>query len=161
MGQIYSTDLTDAQWALIEDLFPPRLLYPNLRTTFIPFREIVNALQDRVKTGVQYRMLPKEYPPFRRINEWHLKWVRTGLWDRVLDRLRAQVRVQTPHADGTRRSAEPTVGILESQSVKTTEEAAPISGFDGGKKGQRSKATPSGGHAGHPAGRSEHACESA
>jgi putative transposase len=161
MQPIYSTDLTDDEWEVIENLFPPRLLYPNLRTTFIPFREIVNAIQYRVKTGVQYRMLPKEYPPFRRVNEWHLKWVRTGLWDRVLDRLRARVRVDTPHADGTPRAAEPTVGIVDSQSVKTTEEAASVSGFDGGKKNQRTKAAPGRRRARNPAWGADHARQQA
>lgn len=133
MEPIYHTDLTDAEWELIADMFPPREQYPNLKTEFISFRIIVNAILYRTKTGVQYRMLPTEFPPFRRVNAWHLRWERTGLWNRVLDRLREQVRVNTPHADGTPRAAEPTVAIIDSQSVKTTEEAAAISGFDGGK----------------------------
>lgn len=140
MEPVYPSDLMDEEWELVADLFPTRVRYPNLKTTFFPFRSIVNAILYRAKTGVQYRMLPKDYPPFRRVSEWHLKWERTGLWDRVLDRLRAEVRRKTPHADGSMRAATPTVAILDSQSVKTTEEASPISGFDGGKKGQRSKA---------------------
>lgn len=147
MQRIYDTDLSDGEWAMISDLFPERARYPNLKTTFIPFRAIVDAILYRTKTGVQYRLLPKEYPPFRRVNEWHLKWERTGLWDRVLGRLRAMERQRTPRLDGSRRDAAPTVGILDSQSVKTTEEASSISGFDGGQKGQRSKAAPTGRYA--------------
>ena len=143
MEPVYASDLTDDEWAIIADLFPTRAQYPNLKTTFIPFRSIVNAILYRTKTGVQYRMLPKEYPPFRRVNEWHLKWERTRLWDRILDRLRAHVRLNTPHADGSARAETPTVAILDSQSVKTTEEAAAYSGYDGGKKDQRPQATPS------------------
>lgn len=149
MEPVYPSDLTDEEWSLIADVFPTRAQYPNLKTTFLPFRSIVNAIFYRTKTGVQYRMLPKEYPPFRRVNEWHLKWERTGLWERVLDRLREQVRQNTPHADGSMRAATPTVAILDSQSVKTTEEASPNSGFDGGKKNQRSKASSACRHARH------------
>ena len=142
MKRFYESDLTDEEWNLIEDLFPERILYPNLKTTFIPFRHIVNAILYRCKTGVQYRMLPREYPPFRRVHAWYLTWERSGLWDRVLRRLREHLRVKIPHADGTERPPEPTVAILDSQSVKTTEEAASVCGFDGGKKNQRPQTSP-------------------
>ena len=98
----YSTDLSDTQWELIEDLFPEQVAYPNLRNDFYSFRSIVNAILYRLRTGVQYRLLPNEYPPFRRVNEWHLRWARTGLWDRILDRLRAAERARTPMAECVR-----------------------------------------------------------
>ena len=135
MERVYDTDLTDRQWDLISDLFPVQHLIVGLLTRFYSWRCIVNAIFYRIHSGVQYRLLPKDFPAWRTIHYWHMRFERSGLWNRVLDRLRSTVRKETPYTDLSPRAPSPTLAIIDSQSVKSTAEAAAETcGFDGGKK---------------------------
>jgi putative transposase len=135
MERIYDTDLTDSQWNLIRDLFPVQYLILGLVTRFYPWRRIVNAILYRTKSGVPYRLLPKEFPPWKSVHAWHLRFERSGVLDRILARLRWALRKETPYADKSPRASSPTLAIIDSQSVKSTAEAAAETcGFDGGKK---------------------------
>ena len=114
---VYSTDLTDAQWALLGRLIPaPK---PGGRPAKYPRREIVNALLYLVRTGCAWRLLPYDFPPWRIVYWYFMQWKRDG----TLDKLNYQLVLWTRTASGRRR--QPSLGVLDSQPVKTTAQGGP------------------------------------
>lgn len=134
MRRSYSTDLTDAEWEIVQGFIPEAVWVPNLQEPKYPRREIVNAIFYRERTGCQWRNLPHDFPPWKQVYEYYRKWRDDGTIEALHDALRNRVRQQTPHADGTPRSDTPKVCIVDSQSVKTSEEGEKERGYDAGKK---------------------------
>jgi putative transposase len=111
--QRYPTDLTDAQWALLEPLIPAAK--PGGRPRSADLRAIVDAILYVVRNGCTWRALPHDYPPWKTVYHYARAWRLNGTWDRIHDELRTQVR------EAAGRDPSPSAAILDSQSVKTTE----------------------------------------
>jgi putative transposase len=123
-AQLYPTDLTDSQWVIIQALIPPAK--PGGRPRSLDVRQVVNAILYVAVGGIQWRMLPREYPKWQSVYSYFRDWKRSGTWKRIHDTLRAKERRRVG------RHKHPTGGCLDSQSVKTT--AVPgTRGFDKGK----------------------------
>jgi len=123
----YDSDLTDAQWLLIEPLLPPPAAVG--RREKHPRREIVNAILYVVRTGCAWRLLPKEYPPWQTVFWYFKRWQAEGSLDRLHDALRDRLR----DADG--RDPMVSAGIVDAQSVKGADTVSSATrGYDAGKK---------------------------
>lgn len=129
----YPTDLTDEQWALIAPLVMQPKGKPG-RPREVDTREVVNAILYVVRTGCQWRMLPHDFPAWQTVYYYFNKWSRDGTWHQIMTLLRRIVRQLEGH------DPEPTAGLMDSQSVKSTETSGDR-GWDGGKKGQRTQET--------------------
>lgn len=114
----YPSDLTDAQWAIIEPLLPPAGsgTASGGRPVAVDKREIINALLYLNRSGCQWRMLPKDFPKWETVYWYFARWSKDDTWARINDALVQRVR------EAAGRHAEPSVGIIDSQSVKTTEQ---------------------------------------
>jgi len=122
--QHYETDLTEEQFALIEPYLPrPK---PTGRPS-ADLHQVVNAILYLVRTGCQWRMLPKDFPPWSTVHTWYRRWRNDGTWDRLHEALRQQVRRQAGRHPSPRSSA------VDSQSVKTAGQGG-TKGYDAGKK---------------------------
>ena len=108
----YSTDLTDAEWALLA----PHI--PLAKTGGRPARdrrEILDAVSYAVRSGCAWRLLPHDFPPWQTVYHYVRRWRLDGTWEAIHDAVREQVREQAG------RNRYPSAGIIDSQSVRTTE----------------------------------------
>jgi transposase len=121
---IYPSDLTDGQWALIERYFDVGNYGKKHKYAK---RDMVNAVFYIIKTGCQWRYLPKDYPPWKSVYSFYMRAKQRGIWEGIMKMLIEKDRV----AMG--RKAQPSYSLIDSQSVKTTDKAV-ARGIDGGKK---------------------------
>ncbi len=112
----YPSDLTDAEWAVIEPLIPQAKRGGRPRET--DMREVMNAVRYVLRTGCQWRQLPKDFPPRSTVYSYFWEWSRYG----VLDRIHHALLVACREAEG--REASPTAAIIDTQAVKAAEKGA-------------------------------------
>lgn len=119
---MYSTNLTDAQWNNIKDF-----LESKSRRRKFSLRSVWDGLMYLLKTGCQWRMLPKKFPNWQLVYYYYRKWVESELFDRILDKLRSKIRVKNGQVP------RPTLGIMDSQSVRWGNNQS-LKSYDGNKK---------------------------
>src|SRR5919202_1184795 len=127
----YPSDLTDAQWRLIEPLLPPEGSVTGLpcRPLTHSRRRIVNAIEYVARTGCAWRQLPHDFPSWKTVYWYFTRWSTNGTLDHLHNALREKVRV----AEG--RNPEPTAGIVDAQSIRGADTVGKDSrGYDAGKK---------------------------
>ncbi len=117
----YPTNLTDNQWNAILQNFNEKRKRKHTN------REIFNAILYLLKTGCQWRILPKDFPKWELVYYYFNKWKNEGLIEYLHDFLREKIRTMSG------RSSSPSVAIIDSQSIKSTRSGGLCRGFDGGK----------------------------
>lgn len=121
----YPSDLSDAEWVLIEPHIPKNRTVP--KNTQHSKREILDAILYVDRTGVQWEFLPHDFPPWQTVYDYFSQWSKDGTFEKIADHLRRKLRA----LEG--REEEPTFGILDSSSRQSTEVGGE-KGFDAHKK---------------------------
>jgi len=116
--KLYDSDVTDAQWEiLLPHVVRKKRTGPKSK---VNLRLVVNGIFYRLRTGCQWRMLPKEYGDWRKISAYWYRWSANGLWEKINTALRDKLREK----EG--RKKEPTAAIIDSQSVKTVQKGGSV-----------------------------------
>jgi transposase len=126
----YPSDMSDDEWSVLAPYFEQR---GRGRPREHDIRRVLNGIRYLIRSGCQWRMLPKEYPPWETVYGYVRRWRRIGKWDAIHDALREAVRAQAG------RAATPSAAIIDSQSVKTVQK--------GGKEATTQARRPKGGNA--------------
>jgi transposase len=119
---MYSTNLTDAQWQIIE-----KIVELKNRKRKYSLRSIWDAILYVIKTGCQWRMLPSDFPKWQSVYFYYRKWIKDEIFDKVLDKLRSKARLKNG------QSEKATLGIVDSQTVKWGNNRS-LKSYDGNKK---------------------------
>ena len=129
----YPSDMTDAEWEVLEPqawaVMAELRRGPGGRPMVHRLRVVVDAIRYLVRYGIEWRALPADFPPWEAVYAFFQRWAARGLPQRIVDRLRDQLRV------GAGRAPAPTAAIIDSQTVRGADTVgAATAGYDGGKK---------------------------
>jgi putative transposase len=127
-SETYPTDLTDEQWEMIRPYVEVQAKTGPKRR--VDLRAVLNGLLSKLKSGCQWELLPRSFPPKSTVHYYVQQWTKKGIWVQINDALRRRVRVEV---EG-RENVEPTGGVIDTQSAKSSVAGGPERGFDGGKK---------------------------
>ncbi len=120
----YQSSLTDAQWSLLQPMLPKR---HKLGRPPIDRRQIIDAILYVIKGGIQWRLMPADFPAWKTVYHIFRQWARNHTWEAINARLRAQVRQEAG------KGCRPTAAILDSQSVKSDGHGGVV-GYDAAKR---------------------------
>ena len=123
----YPSDLTDSQWAEIEEYFPQGINSTHHK------RSLINGVLYLVDNGCKWRALPHDFPPYSTVHSFYRRARLSGLWEKVLDAVIEKIRVESG------KNPAPSYGLIDSQSVKTIY-AGEKQGIDGGKNKRKKTA---------------------
>lgn len=109
---VYPSDLTDSEWSILE----PHVQQGRMgRPRQHDIRKIIDGVRYINRGGCQWRMLPKEFPPWKTVYDYYFRWRENGTWDRIHDSLRTACRLKA------NKEPSPSAAIIDSQSVKTVQ----------------------------------------
>jgi len=123
--RLYPTDLSDAEWMILEPLIPAAK--SGGRPPKWTRRQILDGIFYLVRSGCHWRLLPREFPPWKTVYHYFRAWRIDGTWERLNTILRERERSRQG------RDPQPSRCIMDSQSARTTSVGG-IRGYDGGKK---------------------------
>jgi len=109
---MYNSDITDKEWEILAPFVAQGKMG---RPRKHEIQDIINAIRYVMKSGCQWRLLPKDFPPWQTVYDYYLRWRKNGKWQEIHDALVKQVREKVG------KEPKPTVGIIDSQSVKTVQ----------------------------------------
>jgi putative transposase len=122
----YPSDLTDAEWEILEPLIPA--ISEEAVHVKYTRREIVNGILYVLRSGCPWRLMPHDLPAWGTVHDYFRQWQKQGIWDQALEALRKQMRKKQG------RDEEPSAAVIDSQSIKTSAVRGEAKGYDAGKK---------------------------